>query len=775
MGGNNAKGETSSCSGGNDFNIGGFTGMKQVTILAMALLCAFLFSPSTTNAATVLMNNFGYMYETGGFPNSDVGDILEGVGNVTSIDPSMACDLSANELTWTIRDLVSNGQIMYSGRYVVVSYSGGILNLHCDPAKNRNFGINPPNATAPATFEDGQQFLLGYFTQFSLFYDTLTQSGAFQGLVNFTTGTNLVDLTTSNGIIFAGTFGPSVDPNIPDGYSLEAVGSIQAPTLCTVTGNVHYVYDPGQCQTCTGISRLVMAYNGAESMAAAFSDNGTGLEVAGNQLIITPGSGGRLPDNTTLGVGLDAITLETSCLQPLEPGNTIGDFTVAAVDKDVVPCYEAECDGISELVVEYLGIGDPSSVATSEGVMAAVSGTTITLTPSGAKLPENTVISVGSDEATINTSCAQPLTAGLVFGAFQVASAEKTYPPIPDSGGIPSSGPIVGATVDLVDAEGIIRTTLTDENGDFIFYDVAGEDILVSVVTPAGYVALTPTELNETCMAGGTVVLDFAFERTGTCDMPRTIGFWKHNVNSALIGKSKGVQVSADELLDYFGQIHSRFDQYFSIFIPVVTMQDFSDVLTTKKNDGMFDKARTQFAATLLNVVSGRIATWQFVSVDHATASQAITYISNLMMDGDDSNDELAKDLAEMLNMDKEIPGGVIPLTIGQIAYVPPAQFDLRGANVPAALSTVSNYPNPFRSSTTIRYELTGELQVRLGVYNILGQRIRTLVGGEYRNGLNEAQWNGLDDAGQAVSSGVYFYRLQAGDQVVTKRMILVR
>lgn len=749
--------------------------MKQVTILALALFCAFSFLPTFTGAATVLMNNFGYMYETGGFPNSETGDILEGVGNVTSIDPSITCDLSTNELTWTIRDLVSNGQILYSGRYIVVSYSGGVVNLYCDPSKNRDFGINPPNATAPATFEDGVQFLTGNFTVFNLFYDTLTQSGAFQGLVNFTTGANLVDLSSSNGIIFAGVFGPRIDPNIPAGYALEAVGSIQAPSLCTVRGNVHYVYDPADCEACQGITRLAVAYGGTQSMTAAFSGTGTILETAGNQLIVTPMMGDRLPDAVVLGVGTDIITLDTSCSRPLEPGNTIGDFTVAAVDKILVPCYEAECDGISGLALEYLGIGDPATVTVSEGAIAAVSGTTITLTPTGMKLPANTVVTVGSDQATINTSCAQPLNAGIVFGAFEVVSAEKTYPPIPDSDGIPPSGPVVGATVDLVDGEGIIRTTLTDENGDFMFYDVAGEDIMVSVVTPMGYVALTPAELNETCLAGGNVILDFLFERIGTADMPRTIGFWKHQVTSALIGKSKGVQVSADELLVLFSQMHSRFDKYFAIFVPVVTMQDFSDVLTTKKNETMFDRARTQFAASLLNVVSNRIATWQFVSEDHATASQAITYISGLMMDGDDTNDELAKNLAEMLNMDMTIAAGVIPLTIGQIAYVPPARFEERGADAPAVLSGVGNYPNPFNPSTTISYELTGELQVRLAVYNILGQKVRTLIGGEYRNGLNQAEWNGLDDAGQAVSSGVYFYRLQAGDQVVTKRMILVR
>jgi flagellar hook assembly protein FlgD len=64
---------------------------------------------------------------------------------------------------------------------------------------------------------------------------------------------------------------------------------------------------------------------------------------------------------------------------------------------------------------------------------------------------------------------------------------------------------------------------------------------------------------------------------------------------------------------------------------------------------------------------------------------------------------------------------------------------------------------------------------VKLTVYNILGQQIRTLVDREVAAGPQTANWNGMDDAGRAVATGVYFYRLSAGDTVESKKMILLK
>ena len=84
------------------------------------------------------------------------------------------------------------------------------------------------------------------------------------------------------------------------------------------------------------------------------------------------------------------------------------------------------------------------------------------------------------------------------------------------------------------------------------------------------------------------------------------------------------------------------------------------------------------------------------------------------------------------------------------------------------------NFPNPFNPTTTIAFSLAHESNVKLVIYNMLGQRIRTLVNGKHAPGSHSVVWNGRDDQGRMVSSGVYFYRLQAGRFIETRRMVLV-
>lgn len=85
------------------------------------------------------------------------------------------------------------------------------------------------------------------------------------------------------------------------------------------------------------------------------------------------------------------------------------------------------------------------------------------------------------------------------------------------------------------------------------------------------------------------------------------------------------------------------------------------------------------------------------------------------------------------------------------------------------------NFPNPFNPETTIRFDLRRSLPVRLEVYNLAGQRIRTLVNGRLSAGLHAVQWDGHNDAGIPAPSGIYFYRLQAGSEWRARPMHLIR
>jgi hypothetical protein len=87
------------------------------------------------------------------------------------------------------------------------------------------------------------------------------------------------------------------------------------------------------------------------------------------------------------------------------------------------------------------------------------------------------------------------------------------------------------------------------------------------------------------------------------------------------------------------------------------------------------------------------------------------------------------------------------------------------------------NHPNPFNAGTSIPFAVRLSTKAELGVYNLLGQKIRMLIDREITSGEHRATWDGKDDLGRDVSSGVYFYRLTTEDKrhTQTRRMTLLR
>ncbi|NIM65316.1 MAG: T9SS type A sorting domain-containing protein [Candidatus Latescibacteria bacterium] len=85
------------------------------------------------------------------------------------------------------------------------------------------------------------------------------------------------------------------------------------------------------------------------------------------------------------------------------------------------------------------------------------------------------------------------------------------------------------------------------------------------------------------------------------------------------------------------------------------------------------------------------------------------------------------------------------------------------------------NYPNPFNPSTNISFFLAKPANVLLTIYNVKGQRVRTLLNGRKEFGKHTVVWDGRNDQGTQTSSGVYYYRLKAGDRVFTKKLTLLK
>jgi hypothetical protein len=120
--------------------------------------------------------------------------------------------------------------------------------------------------------------------------------------------------------------------------------------------------------------------------------------------------------------------------------------------------------------------------------------------------------------------------------------------------------------------------------------------------------------------------------------------------------------------------------------------------------------------------------------------------------------------------MGRQIDGPCWTFTTGNVAV----QY-LGGDGIPRDYSLEQNYPNPFNASTVIKFNTKHDGHVRLDVFNILGQKVKTLAD-EFRHyGPQAVDWDGTDVSGQAVPTGLYFYRLVTNDFSDVKKMVLLK
>ncbi|NKB70616.1 MAG: T9SS type A sorting domain-containing protein [Candidatus Latescibacteria bacterium] len=108
-------------------------------------------------------------------------------------------------------------------------------------------------------------------------------------------------------------------------------------------------------------------------------------------------------------------------------------------------------------------------------------------------------------------------------------------------------------------------------------------------------------------------------------------------------------------------------------------------------------------------------------------------------------------------------------------ATPPTAVLESFQQGTPQELALGQNYPNPFNSETSIRFSLPAAGEVDLGLYNLAGQQVATLMQGERAAGAYTLQWDGRDDGGRGLASGVYLYHLRAGGQMQTRKLLLLR
>lgn len=124
---------------------------------------------------------------------------------------------------------------------------------------------------------------------------------------------------------------------------------------------------------------------------------------------------------------------------------------------------------------------------------------------------------------------------------------------------------------------------------------------------------------------------------------------------------------------------------------------------------------------------------------------------------------EIAPDTQEMLT-----PSSSISVTVIVVS-------DKSESVLPNTFSLSQNYPNPFNSQTVIKYTLPEDCHVELILYNILGQKVKTLISEYQSAGYRMVHWNGRDDEGNETPSGLYLYKIKTPKYSKSKKMILLR
>lgn len=211
-------------------------------LLGLGLLAA-LAMPAGAQYADI--DYLGYSWEDGGFPPSNPGDVLELVVAADFCDPVFGVDLMMTELTFYAYGMVSTGEFDMGGGITMIAYTGGTLEIWMDPAKNADFGINPPNATVPSTFTDGTLFFEGAFTDFALFL-AADGSGSFEGNLDGLDGMILSQVCAGCAYTWGGAFTPQSGAFVPEGYDLQIDGvfeiDISVPETEATWGSVKALY-----------------------------------------------------------------------------------------------------------------------------------------------------------------------------------------------------------------------------------------------------------------------------------------------------------------------------------------------------------------------------------------------------------------------------------------------------------------------------------------------------------------------------------------------------
>jgi parallel beta-helix repeat protein len=344
-------------------------------------------------------------------------------------------------------------------------------------------------------------------------------------------------------------------------------------------------------------------------------------------------------------------------------------------------------------------------------------------------------------------------------------------------------GPVAGVPVNLAFGTSYL-SQVTDSNGAFLFPDLPRqtEPGEISIIAPLGLSPVSPVDGHIAVDMSDDSQTAFTLECLDAVSTARGLGYWKHQARVYTRGKGNAHETEADmtTLLPQaiFNHFHENELNGIAVMGITYIMPDgvaipidlatIENTLTVNQGGTMLQRAKQHYLALLLNLASEKLQTYSVVSEDGLTASQALQDVASMINDGNPANDGQAKDIGNMINEGEMVPAGMISDEWSTIFYRPPS------AEVGLEFALEQNRPNPFNPVTTIAFHLPEASGYDLFIYSVSGRLVRQ-ESGNGQVGWNQWTWQGRDNLGGEVASGVYYYRLHAKDFVETRKMTLVR
>jgi hypothetical protein len=335
-----------------------------------------------------------------------------------------------------------------------------------------------------------------------------------------------------------------------------------------------------------------------------------------------------------------------------------------------------------------------------------------------------------------------------------------------------------GITIDLFNQNNVlISSVLTSATGQYSFSELSPGNYFVELVEPLGY-SVNQNHINVILSGGETVTVDFVLSPLVTANNARSNGYWKHQVNSALSGKGNA-DYSINELLGFTQDIFDHF--YLNSIMPIqvngvtftnspaiaLSILDLQYLLNINQGGStMYESACQHYLTLLLNVASNKLGQYFPVSKDGRTVSQAIVYIKSIL----GSNDELAKNIAETLNLGQKVNSGMIPASTPNILYKYQDNTETVAVFLPTKYNFGAPYPNPFNASTTLCFDLPKDTFVLLDIYDVTGKLVENIVHGWRGAGRYQMIYDGSN-----LSSGIYIIDFKAGSFQTTKKILLIK